>query len=844
MNGRYHPPQPKNILSFSDIKDKTVDRSHFFKATSRHIYTYFSKAIKELSNGMWSAFAFDHLDLNDFKKAMLPVVSSGAMILVGDFASKKASQYYNETEEYDFIYKFLLASAILSFSALHRVTEKKIKSTAGYSLAVASEVMAIVYLYSSSYQATQYLLEGNLSQDYSLITGLGVSGLIIPGAMAHAVQKVQNKLVKREYAKGAQRSDTTLISSGLTGVSNAFFQGHYYLLSEMNLSRVFQLTSIAHAILHDKKWIKQFRDAPSFCVDVGPPIINEIMKQQERIDHDFKHNTTKQRVLRLTKNGPVFFSVPRYQLRNGDLVLCNNEMDLSSLPISGEVVALEQDPERLDLLPHAVTKKIGTNLIALTGENNWLQYKSSDLSNTNKEVDLHQVREGKQPAVLVGSKLNLYEGNNFFIQIKPEKERTVSSGYQKKSIIGEIVTQHKKKTVISAVLLSLVMGGIITRDMTLLPATSLRLLFNIFQMMIPFSETLLTKLVMVRLMQKLNSNLEKEPMDTISVLRVIDFCYAIAGYYPDKFPKGVAIVTDKTGTLTTPEMDVLGLWSASDKSLDSEHKLKAKELFSWIFTNQEKEFEPEEFSLKEYMAEGDENFINIEILGNNHFRKKTQINGVEKHAETWHLGLYKRAGGRFTLVESEGKKYLAFCGIPRADVFHKTSLLNDYLKMPMRTGVLSRDWCFAQTQISEEEFLQLNQAFANEDKKFIEEFIFQNNKILQSFSHECTCKINNPPKVGAEKFIQQFRQRKVPVFLATGDTASAAKNMADILYPANAGRAIVIRSEDVQHWHNKSFPCDHTIIFAGINDEILTLCKRILACDLQDQPVDITTKRS
>lgn len=211
------------ILSFSTVKNKHIDRTYFFKNNSRRVYSYFSHALQELYSGVWSAFAFDQVNLNSFKNAMMPIVSAGAVMLVGNVATTKARAYYTENEEYDFVFKFLLASAVLAFSALHRITDKKMENTEMFSLAVGSEVMAIAFLYYSSFQGTQFLLKDTLPDNYALIAGLGTAGLVVPGTAAFAAKKIQNQLIKREYAKGAQRSDTALMIAGLTAVANAFF---------------------------------------------------------------------------------------------------------------------------------------------------------------------------------------------------------------------------------------------------------------------------------------------------------------------------------------------------------------------------------------------------------------------------------------------------------------------------------------------------------------------------------------------------------------------------------------------------------------------------------------------
>lgn len=830
----------KEILTFRTVKDKQADRTYFFKAKTRFIYSYLSNALQELYNSVWSMYAFDQVNLNTFKESLWPIVSSGAVILAGNYTTKKMSQYYNESDEYDFFYQFLFAIAILSYSALHRVTDKKIETTAAFSLAVASEIMAIVYLYSASFQGSQFLLKNktSIADNYALIMGLSVSGLAVPGLMAHLAKKVQHQLLKRDYKKGAQRSDTALIINGLTVVSNSFFQFHYYLLSEMTLSRIFQLTSIAHAILHYQILIKQFRDAPSFGVDVVPSIYSELQKQYKKIQYDYANNTKKHRVLRIIKNESVYLDIPRYQLRAGDLVQVEENM-LSSMPVSGELIAFDKKPDAETF--HAVPAKVSTNLIAHTGENVWIQCQTNNLNSEYKSVELDAVRNGRQAGVLVGSKVNLYGNENFFIQIKPEKEKVVKSGYQKKSVIEDIITKHKQKSVIYSAIFSMTAACLLTRDLVLVPAVTLKLLFHLFQMMIPFSETLLRKIVIQRVLKKINSNMEDEPIDANSALHLVDLCNAVSGYYDDLFQSGVAVVTDKTGTLTTSEMDVVGVWSLNEGVRNDVHQ--QAEWVAWIFTNQKKELEPEEFSFKKYIEDNlhDPHFLAIDTNGHNHLTKTITINNVKKEIETWHLGLYKKAGGKFTLVLDGEKKYLAFCGIPRPDVFHETRLLSDYSKMEPRTGVLTRDWCIASTDITEHAediFSALKVLFEKDDQASIEEMICKNEKLLNTFKLHFIFWTNNPLKIHAEVFVNKSRN----IIPATGDGEPAAKNINDVLYPTHAGNSTVIRKQN--QWNDDLIAYDKTIIFAGINDEILNLFDRILGASIDKRPVVIFCEMS
>lgn len=190
-------------------------------------------------------------------------------------------------------------------------------------------------------------------------------------------------------------------------------------------------------------------------------------------------------------------------------------------------------------------------------------------------MDLYAIRDGKQAGVLVGDKLNIYGHDNIFIQIKPEKELLLNSNYEKKAVINEIIAERKQRNVLYSILGSIIMAAFLQRDITLIPAETLKLMFTLFQTLIPFSEAFLRETVNSRLMKKLNSHLEDQPFETIDALRLVDLCNALGGYYRDKFPNGVAIISDKTGTLTTTRMDVLGLWT-TDMPPKVQHVLEEK----------------------------------------------------------------------------------------------------------------------------------------------------------------------------------------------------------------------------------------------------------------------------
>src|SRR3990167_370406 len=200
------------------------------------------------------------------------------------------------------------------------------------------------------------------------------------------------------------------------------------------------------------------------------------------------------------------------------------------------------------------------------------------------------------------------------------------------------------------------------------PATAFRLLFNLSQMMIPFSETFLREMVNGRLMKDINRNLADTPMEIVDALRVVDFFNARTGYYHNRFPHGMAIVSDKTGTLTTAKMNVLGCWTQGmpahvqaflqEKAVllpeESQTQLAIYEIFAEAFTHSKQAVEPEEFAILEMFRRQidiDDYLKKISILGNNHFKKTIATAEGEKLVEKINLGLYRSLGGRFKLVD-------------------------------------------------------------------------------------------------------------------------------------------------------------------------------------------------
>lgn len=138
--------------------------------------------------------------------------------------------------------------------------------------------------------------------------------------------------------------------------------------------------------------------------------------------------------------------------------------------------------------------------------------------------------------------------------------------------------------------------------------------------------------------------------------------------------------------------------------------------------------------------------LEVITLGNNHFKKEMISKDIKKEIETFHLGLYRTFGGRFTLVQDGSDHYLVFCGVPKQEAFKETPLLKAYTTMQSRTGVLSRDWCLARGKLSEREFTILKELFSKDDKKQIEHFILQNKLLLENLMYYGTFIIDNPVK--------------------------------------------------------------------------------------------------
>lgn len=855
MEGRssYDEKEPKTDNS-SSIQCKSEEKLSYFAQFSNKIHSLYSTFVSYIP---------DRNKINQFLHAMKPLAETGVAYLIGDYVTKQLSEEITTTEQYDFVFKFLLGVGLMGYSAINRITEDRIESESEFCHAVASEALSIIYLYSSSFRASRYLLNNRISDSASLIASLGVSGLLVPQATSYAVQKYHEYDVKKAYKKGSQRSDTSLMPSGRSPVLNTYLMINRYLSSLMDTSLLFNLALISHNILHTSTAVQQFRNLPSVIAGMGPQIIKKVFSEIDRMQKDFMFNNGELYVLKIENNEPRFYSVKRHQLRNGDLVYFDGKVEQVTSSVSGEMLALKRDSKgNLTQQPEEV--KYSTNLRSHNGEDVWIEFKTIDRQiNNSEEINLHDIREGKQRGVLPGSKLNLNGADNFFVRIKNEKEKSLSNTYEKKSVIDQVIATKKQNSVTYAVLASLVMAGVLSKDLVSYPAKVAELLFNLTQMMIPFAETFLRDRVNERLRNDLNKNLLENKIEITDALRVVDFGNCLKGLYIDRFKQGMAVVSDKTGTLTTSSMNMLGIWTSdmdpnvmdtlkksTNKLLPSKDRIiECFEVFACAFSNEKKGAEPEEHailsSLNDELGQGEH--LKIDILSNCHFRKTLVYNNQQKNIETLHFGLIRKLGGTLTLVDSNDRKYLVFCGVPKPDFFAQTELLKSFQTMQARTHVLSRDWCISRVELTRDQFSKIKNIMSCDNKKHeVENYLINNSDIIKGFSHYATFIIDNPVKAGAELFISQCKDLNIPVFVATGDNVKNAVNIARVLCPNDSREIYTVGSNDVTAWKYKKIPKHSTVIFSSINEHVLQIFKDLLMreeCDLYlltEKPVNFS----
>lgn len=817
--------------------------------------------IRGVYDSLATNFSNTSINLPQFQRVIWPLISSGAALLVGDYLTTSLSQYQTGREDKAYLYKFLLGSAFLGYCALQRLNEKKTRTTVELSAIVASEVLAISYLYSSTFLGTRDLL-ADYSDSYSLIASLGVSAVVMPTALAHLSSHIQQHLIKKDHTRGAQRVDTAL-SAGLSPLSNTYFKINHFLGQELLTgSRLFQLCLIAYNVIHGTSRLQQFRNFPALLADLFPVIAKELFAHHKHLEQDTRYNSSLEQVLVFSEEGAVLIKKPRQQLKTDDLVFCGPSFDCSSVAISGELVAFKRDNKGF-FTKELEQKKFSINLQAKNGEANWLNSQSkSSLGSEYRTMSLSAIHRGKQAGILAGTQLNLYNADNFFIQIKAEEVPRLNSSHQKSSLINGIISKRKQQMVFHSMLASGLMAVILQQNPRLIPAEFIRLLFTLFQAMIPFSETFLREAINKRFLAEFNQRLGENPLEIDDLLRLSDFVNVLKGYYPNLCPQGVAIVSDKTGTLTTSEMKILGLWTTEmDKEVQARFAEKpglllpelAKqqacfEVFAAAFTNNDARIEPEEAAIFALFKDlfNAPNCLKISVEGSNHLQKSLIFSGRQKNIESFHLGLYRVFGGRLTLVAEDEKKYLVFCGVPKTAGFANTLLLTQYLTMQSRIGTLSRDWCVARVLISEQQFATLKDLFSEDNQEAIEAFVLSQTSIRENFCHYGTFIIDNPLKVNAENFISQFAEIDVPIFVATGDTMKAAENIARVLCPTKTEKLITLQTEA----QVTSFLCEggisanSTVIFAGLNRATLACFKVLIAEEKNKRPVVIFAEMS
>ncbi len=831
-----------SLISPSAFKSRVERAEKYFFDTMQRVYDCLNGEYSGNRNGL------------NFRKFIWPAIASGAALLIGELATERASRHYYGSDEYDFVFKAAVGALILGYSSMHRITDQKIKSEKAYAVAVASEVTAIFYLYYATFRTSRMMFDGRLNEDNSLIASLTMSGLVVPGTFAYAARTYHNYKTKQLRTLGAQRSDTALISAGMTEIANTMLRVSDGVVKELlPASRQFQLGLISQNISTAKLVLEKFKNGPALFADIGPSVYKRERRQLERISRDYGYNTTKQKVLRFEGEKSSVVEVERYQLRTGDLVFLNVNFDHNSSPISGELVALAED-EKGAYTNKPIVQEYLTNLIAKNGEDVWLRQKTNASIETEyKQVELQYIKEKKQPGVLTGSKINVLDKNNAFLRVKEEKEKSATSEYEKTAVINDYIIRHKNQNVKYALVASIASAILFDGDLW----NTTHWMFNLYQMMIPFAETFLRDSVNKSLLSGLNKHLPDQPMEITDALRVVGFILAAHGYFADEFKNGAAMVSDKTGTLTTSKMIVRGIWDETMR-VDVQNMLqeekenvlpqsdqlnKCLKYFAAAFTGSKKEEEPEEAAMRTYMKGLDKKFTSEEV-SKNHL-KKTYIQDEKQHiVHTYHLGLYGKFGGRLTLVEDNGKYQLVFCGVPRGDNFTNTPLLKAYQTMQQRIGVLSRDWCLASVDISEADAREIKELFLMDKQKNTEAYFCSKREIFDTFKHHSTFIIDNPVKKDAEKFISRCEKVNVPVFIATGDSAKAAENIARVLAPEKAKKLHTIREANVGLVRIDEIAVDSTVIFSGTTGDMLSIFGRLLERDPKNRPVIIFSEMS
>ncbi|HEX2549332.1 MAG TPA: cation-transporting P-type ATPase, partial [Gammaproteobacteria bacterium] len=851
-------PRP---VSFISLPGKIPNRWFFLE-------NFFLTLLKETYETLWFTFSFDKIDFTRVKNFLLPFGMASAAYGLESFLSHQIGKLITGSDSFDFIPKLALSGYILNKSAKHCLTNTPTFSPKDFYIATSLELFAIINLYTSTLTGTQKILNHQFDDAYILLTSLALSGLVVPSMIAHWVQKQEKIFFQNEFENGSQRSVSALVSSGLTPAANTFFQFYALLRRELSISRGFQLGLISNNIIVDRGISRQLRNLPSMLIDLIPQVFRKLFIQLDKIDDDFKKNMSKIFVLQLGFIPPKFEEKKIVELKTGDLVWCGKNIDFSCVPISGEIFSFERDFHGNYILDAKEPREVRVNLKNYTGENIWIKNHTRAFNiNDYHEIDQRAIQDHKQIGILNGAEIDfLGKHANFFIRIARKKEYIMDRSYEKKSVINEIINQYKTHNIILAVGGSIFSAVIMKGTPLQILLRSVKLLFSIFQMMIPFSESFLREMVNSQIIKKINYVIPDMPLDISDALRICDFWNTLSGYYSDKFPGGAVIISDKTGTLTTTRMKALGIWSKDmGNQIDFTHPLEqfkkshyiyssdiqqlrnAFELFASIYTNNNKAFEPEEHAILRLFKKilQDAQCLKIEEVGYHHFKKILNFGQMEKQIETYHLGLFTNYGGRFTICVDDQKKYLLFCGIPRVLKFNNSELFKDYNLMPVRKNVLSRDWCVARREISNDWYENAIRAFHQNDSASIEALLDE--EMIRQLEFNCTFLVDNPVKKGVDKFISQCKNIQVPVIIATGDTAKAAQNIARVLCPEQSEDMMTVRSEEAAEAH---FPYENlakkSIIFAGINDAVFKQLDRLITIKIAERPniifSEMTTK--
>ncbi|MBV8802211.1 MAG: cation-transporting P-type ATPase, partial [Gammaproteobacteria bacterium] len=737
------------IISINDVADEKANRCYYITHSFTSVFNKISKSINAIYQAIHSNLGLDQFSFQTIKTLAKPTLYTGVFYIAGNELIKMNS--YDDNKQ-DYTFQFLIASSFLLYSTTNSITQYKIQSVKSSSLAMAGDLLSISYLYSSSRHVSHHFLNLYLPEKQAQVIGLGVSVIAIPAIFSALSFSYQKHKIKKLNQRGAQLSDTMTVSGGLTPISNIYFQLYYFLTPELFiLSRLFQLALISENILNADNIIQQYRNVPALFIDIWPGIIKRLKLESKRAEKDYKFNTHEEKVwfFDSVKTSGFFKNIQRKDLRTNHLVSIRDDFDFNSSSLSGEVEILEDEK-----ISNNKGAKIHINYKAKNGEDNWQLFKLP-IPNNLTHVSLNNIKKYHQPAVLKGVKLNLNGEKNAFIRIKPEDELISSNAHEKKSVINQIINQYKSNNVKISILSAIIMASLIERQSIYnIPFYATTLLLNLFQMMIPFSESFLREMININLMKELNQTLNDNPMETIDALCVTDFCNTLAGYYSDIFPAGAAIISDKTGTLTTSKMETLGFWTNAmpthaesyldkkneDKSIpDIAHQMICFEVFASAFQDSKPELELEEFAILDYFKKiFTNNCLSIHIITTNHLSKIISLENKCYSIETRHLGLYRSLGGRFTLVSDDQENYyLVFCGIPKNTAFINTPLLNIYSTMKMRTGVLSRDWCIARARISADLFEKIKTCFNEENDQALEK-ILSDGSILSSLQHHGT----------------------------------------------------------------------------------------------------------